>query len=224
MTNTSWLPKFLRWVFGALTVVLGIAALVVVVVLLVDPKLPGDAHLGPVDVEVMGLTGTMILHNSALAAQLVHGGISVRVDQAAGLLEILKHAGLPLALLNVLFFMLLFDLMRRLFRNVGRGESFTLPTVRLVQVIGFSLLAFSLISAAAEGWFEYVLLDYFSHHAVLSVSGTAVHLPQPGSYRFSIDNSSPFGNSMFFTGLLVLALSEVFRQGLALKNENDLTV
>ena len=224
MTNTSWLSKLLRWVFGAFTVLMGIGALAIVVVLLVDPKLPGDAHIGPVDVEVMGLTGTMMLHNSALAAQLVHGGISVRVDQASGLLELLKHAGLPLALLNILFFGLLFDLMRRLFRNVGRGESFTRQTVRLVQIIGFSLLAFSLISAVAEGWFEYVLLDYFSHHAELSVSGTAVHLPQPGSYRFSVDNSSPFGSSMFFTGLLVLALSEVFRQGLVLKNEHDLTV
>jgi Protein of unknown function (DUF2975) len=29
---------------------------------------------------------------------------------------------------------------------------------------------------------------------------------------------------LFFSGLLVLALSEVFRQGLALKTENDLTV
>jgi hypothetical protein len=224
MTNTSWLAKVLKWAFLVFTVFMGIGALAIVAVLVIDPKLPGGAHVGPVDVEVMGLTGTMMLHNSALAAQLVHGGISVRVDQAAGLVELLKHTALPLVLLNILFFMLLFDLMRRLFRNVGRGESFTRQTVRLVQIIGFSLLAFSLISAVAEGWFEYVLLDYFSHHAVLSVSGTAVHLPQPGTYKFTVDSSSPFGSSMFFTGLLVLALSEVFRQGLVLKNENDLTV
>jgi len=32
------------------------------------------------------------------------------------------------------------------------------------------------------------------------------------------------GSPIFFSGLLVLALSEVFRQGLALKSEHDLTV
>jgi len=52
-----------------------------------------------------------------------------------------------------------------------------------------------------------------------TVSGTSVHLPAPDSagIEFRLGGS-------FLTGLLVLAISEVFRQGLTLKSEHDLTV
>ena len=41
---------------------------------------------------------------------------------------------------------------------------------------------------------------------------------------FPSDGGFLFGSPLFFSGLLVLALSEVFRQGLALKDENALTI
>jgi len=223
-TTMSWLPRALRWVFGAFTIFLGIAAVVILVVMMIDPKLPAGTSLGMAKVDLMGLPGTIFLEKSTLGAQLVHGGLSMQVRDASGLFEVVKHAGLPVALLEVVFFMLLFDLMRRLFRNVARGESFTRPTLRLVQGIGFSLLVFSLVSACAEGWFVHMLLDYLSHHAAVSVSGTAVHIPQEQEFRFGDGGSFPFGSSLFFSGLLVLALSEVFRQGLSLKSDNDLTI
>jgi len=221
-TTMSWLPRVLRWAFTAFTIFCGIAALAILIVLMVDPKLPAGAQLGPKSVEVLGLPGTVILQNFTFVAQLAHGGLAMRVNDASGLFEVLIHTGLPVALLHVLFFMLLFDLLRRLFRNVGRGESFTRPTFRLVQIIGFSLLGFSLVSALSDGWFVHVLLDYLTRHTVLSVSGMPVHLPEVEEFRFG-DNSHA-GGSYFFTGLLVLALSEVFRQGLALKNDSDLTI
>ena len=40
----------------------------------------------------------------------------------------------------------------------------------------------------------------------------------------TLDDIIPFGSPLFFSSLLVLALSEVFRQGLALKDENALTI
>ncbi|MDR3526549.1 MAG: DUF2975 domain-containing protein [Rhizomicrobium sp.] len=221
-TTMSWLPRVLRWGFTVFTVLCGIAAVAILVVMAVDPKLPGNANLGTAKVELMGLPGTIFLENSTLGAQLAHGGLSMRVNDAAGLFEIIKHTGLPVALLCVLYFMLLFELLRRLFRNVGRGESFTRPTFRLVQIIGFSLLGYSLVSAAAEGWFVHQILDYLGHHTAVTVSGMAVQLPRVEEFRFG-DNTN-LGSSYFFTGLLVLALSEVFRQGLALKNDSDLTI
>jgi len=131
---------------------------------------------------------------------------------------------LPLAILNVLFFTLLFDLLRRLFRNVGRGESFTRQSVRLVQIIGLSLLVFSVASAFAEAWFAHALYNYLADHAVVTISGTSLHLPATHHMSISGGHRFPFGSSYFFSGLLVLALSEVFRQGLVLKTESDLTV
>jgi len=224
MPNTSWLPRVLRWIFRFMTVVLGIAAIAIVVVMIVDPKLPGDAAFGPIDVEIMGQPGVVLLKDSTLMAHYIrNGAVNVRVNDAGGLLEVLKHAGLPLALLTVFFFGFLFELLYRLFRNVGRGQSFTRQSLRLVQIIGISLLAYSVASAFAESWFHTVLFDYISHHAAVVVSGASIHLPAAtGQVRFEGD--APFFSSYFMTGLLVLALSEVFRQGLMLKNDNDLTI
>jgi hypothetical protein len=224
MTNTSWLPRFLRWIFTVFMVFMGIAAVALVVVMVIDPKLPAGTQIGPMAVKIMGEPGTITLQNANFDAVMLRGGLNVRVENAAGLIEVLKQYGLPLALLNVLFFAALFDFLRRLFRNVGRGESFTRQNVRLVQIIGFSLIGFSLLSAVAEGWFQYEVYDYLARHAMIVISGTPIHLPHSDNFTFSSGGGSPFGSPYFFTGMLVLALSEVFRQGLALKSENDLTV
>lgn len=221
MANTRWLSKVLKWFFTGFAALMLAAAVAIVVVMVVDPQLPRDAAMGPVNVEVLGQPGSFVLHHSQFAAALAKGGVMVRVDDARGLLEIAKHKGLPVALLAVVYFMLLFGLMRRLFANVGRGESFTRQNVRLVQLIGFSLLVYSLVSAVAQGCFEYAMFDFLSHHATFEVSGAAFRLPQPGNVSISFGEG---GSPYFFTGLLVLALSEVFRQGLALKNDADLTI
>ncbi len=223
MTNTAWLPKLLRWIFAIMSIGSGILAVALVAVLVIDPKLPFD-QLGPFKVDVAGQPGTVSMWNSNFVLSALHGSIVVRMTDAGGLIELLKHYGLPLIILNAVVFAVLFDLMRRLFRNVGRGESFTQATVRLVQIIGVSLLVFSLVSAVAESWFHYALFTYLSQHAMISISGTTISLPALQGFTVSSGGPFPFGNPVFFTGLLVLALSEVFRQGLVLKRENDLTV
>lgn len=223
MSNTSWLPRVLRWMFTVFTVLAALLTIALCIVYLIDPKLPGDAHFGPFNVEVMGQHGNILLQNSALSGSMFHDNVQVRVDNAGALLETLKRYGLPLLILNALFFAILFDLFRRLFRNVGHGESFTMQTVRLVQITGLSLLAYSLIAAVMEGWFQSALFGFLVRHSHIVMSGTAIQLPQPPNFAFS-GGQFPFGTPYFLAGLLVLALSEVFRQGLALKKEHDLTI
>ena len=58
---------------------------------------------------------------------------------------------------------------------------------------------------------------------MITVSGTPVHLPARGR-RDVPEASASRRQPAVLLGLLVLALSEVFRQGIALKNENDLTI
>jgi len=57
----------------------------------------------------------------------------------------------------------------------------------------------------------------------VAVSGTPVQLPPPSAPHW-LGIRFPLRDSAFLTGLLVLALAEVFRQGLALQRDNDLTV
>jgi hypothetical protein len=233
MTNTSWLPKFLRWMFTIFAIFTALGALALFILLAIDPTLPSGLHFGPHEAKINGIPGTILFRNSTLVLNALHGGLSATVQNTDRLIELLKHYGLPVLILSALFYTALFDLLRRLFRNVGRGESFTRQTVRLVQIIGVSLLAFSIISAFAEGLFHFALYSYLAQNATIFVSGTAIHLPQlqdfthRGQGETSISfggDGTPFGSPLFFTGLLVLALSEVFRQGLVLKSEHDLTV
>jgi hypothetical protein len=224
---TGTLPNIFRWVFTVLVGLMAFVALLICVLMLIDPHVPAGAHFGPhtVDFGQVGEPGTVFFHpaNGDFDFQLTafHGTITFFIGRAGGLIETMKHYGLPLWLLHVLFFGALFELLRRLFRNVGRGDSFSPGTVRLVQTLAGLLIVSSFVLAFAQDLFGQAVINYLLQHAVITVSGTQVHLPNAGMiqrHRF------PWNAGMFFSGLLVLALSEVFRQGVALKKENELTI
>ena len=226
---SHFLPKLFRWVFTGLAVLTALAAVVLIAVILVDPTLPPDARFGPVHGQLMGQPATLALqpHASgqgepALSARAFNGNVTMTVDKPAGAIELLKRYGLPLLLIYAVFFAALFELLRRLFRNVGRGESFTPQNVRLVQVVGGALIIFSLISAVGESWFAHAMYAYLTEHTQFAISGTSVRLPPAENTQLVA--RLPFGSPVFLSGLLVLALAEVFRQGLALQRESDLTV
>jgi hypothetical protein len=225
---SSALPTLFRWLF---TVLLGLAvfgAVIVTVAILIDPHMPVGTHFGPLTVNLLGQPGTVLLRPANgdfdFTVTALRGSLTLFIAKAGGMIELLKQYGLPLILMNTIFFALLFDLLRRLFRNVGRGDSFTPQSIRLVQYLGGSLLVFSVVSAFAEHWFGQAAFAYLANHTVITVSGTALHIPAMSATLFPHLHVLPFGSPVFYSGLLVLALSEVFRQGLALKNENDLTV
>jgi hypothetical protein len=219
----SVLPRIFRWVFTFLAVVTSLGAVAIVIAMVIDPHLPQGTHFGPAKFDWQGQAGSVVLRatggDSDFTLTALKGSLVLFVDKAGGFIEVLKHHGLPVMLIDVLFLATLFELLRRLFRNVGRGESFTRQSMVLVQLIGGSLIVFSFVSYFAENWFATAAYSYLAQHAVLTISGTALHLPQTGHIVVTSG-----GSPVFFSGLLVLALSEVFRQGLALKNENDLTV
>ena len=225
---SHFLPKLFRAVFTGLAVVTALTAVALIAVILVDPTLPPDARFGPVHGELMGQPATLALQpdasgqgEPALSARAFNGNVTMTVDKPSGAIELLKKYGLPLLLIYAVFFTALFELLRRLFRNVGRGDSFTPQSVRLVQIVGGALIVFSLISAVGESWFAHAMYAYLTEHTQIAISGTSVRLPPVGHMQLL---RFPLGSPVFWSGLLVLALAEVFRQGLALQRESDLTV
>jgi hypothetical protein len=225
--SVSVLPTLFRWAFTVMTVICALGALAVTIVLLINPHLPPGAHFGPVAIDTMGQPGSFALRPAGADSNLIvsafRGNLTFAINQAGGMIEVLKRYGLPVVLLRTLFLVALFELLRRLFRNVGRGESFTPETIRLVQYVGGLMIVFSFVLAFAEHIFAGAAFSYFASHTVITVSGTAVHLPQSG-YGWSPRLHNILFGPYFFTGLLVLALSEVFRQGLALKKDSELTI
>lgn len=227
---SRFLPKLFRVAFTVLAVLAALAALCILAALLIDPELPPNARFGPRHGEFIGQPASVALQpvandqaEPALYLRAFSDNVAVTVDRPAGAVELFKTYGLPVLLVYAVFFAALFELLRRLFRNVGQGGSFTPQSVRLVQIVGGSLIVFSLVTAIAESWFAYAMYDYLVEHTQIAISGTPVQLP-PAERPPWLGYESPFGSAEFLAGLLVLALAEVFRQGLALQRDNDLTV
>lgn len=225
-----FLPKLFRVAFTVLAVLTALAAVCTIAAILIDPELPPGARFGPSHGEFMGQPVSFGLHpgtsgraEPALYLRAFSGNVALTVGRPAGAVELFKTYGLPVLLIYAIFFTALFELLRRLFRNVGRGDSFTPQSVRLVQIVGGSLIVFALLSALAESWFAYAMYGYLVDHMQLVISGTPVQLP-PAERPPWFGYESPLGSPEFLAGLLVLALAEVFRQGLALQRDNDLTV
>lgn len=229
MAPVSLLPRIFHWVFLTLAVLFAIAAWIVAAMMVVSPDLPHGLHFGPADINWFGQPGTVSLNSAAggdanFLVTAFGGNLTFTVEKARSLVVLLRQYGLPVILLNMIFLAALFELLRRLFRNVERGESFTPDTIRLVQGVAALLILFSFVLAFVEGLFSYHVFDYLMQHAVITVSGTAIHFPAPRYEMFPRGNGFVFGSPLFFSGLLVLALSEVFRQGLVLKDEHALTI
>jgi hypothetical protein len=224
---SSILPTLFRWAFTVLVVLTALAVVMMSILLLINPHLPADIHFGPHDIDFLGQPGSIAIFpangDTSFLASLFRGDITLSISRAGGLFEVVKHYGLPLVLLRLIFFTALFELLRRLFRNVERRESFTPDTIRLVQIVGGLLIVFSFVFVLVDNLFASEAFAYFASHAVLTISGTAVHLPVP--HPFWVPRLRGFfRSSMLYYGLLVLALSEVFRQGLALQKDAELTI
>jgi hypothetical protein len=225
-----FLPKLFRVAFTVLAALAALCTVLILAAILIDPELPADAGFGPKNGEFLGQPASIALQPGAagqaeptLDLRAFNGNVAMTVNQPAGAVELFKTYGLPVLLIYAVFFAALFELLRRLFRNVGRGESFTAQSVRLVQIVGGSLIAFSLVAAIVKSWFAYAMYGYLAEHTQIAISGTPVQLPaaeRPPRLWYE----SPFGSAEFLAGLLVLALAEVFRQGLALQRDSDLTV
>jgi hypothetical protein len=102
----------------------------------------------------------------------------------------------------------LLDLFRRMLRSVERHEVFTAGNIRNVYWIGFILIASSIAKHVLVGW-------------LVSRTIAFVTALQPQAALESSNGMEPFGIA---TGLMILAFAEILRQGLALKEENQLTI
>jgi len=101
------------------------------------------------------------------------------------------------------------DLLRRMFRSAGRGEVFTNTNIRYVRSIGWLLIASSFLKLLSAMWLVAQMASYVTGHTAGNVG---------------LENSFDGDLHMLGAGFVILALAEVFRQGLALKEESSLTI
>jgi hypothetical protein len=179
----------------------------------------------PVSPGVVGLASNTATPGS-LALHSLRGTLQVDLCSTdAALVSALRRSIIPSMAVVIIFAFVLFTSLRNLCGNLGRGDVFNEENLRLVRRIGLSLVAYSLLGAGAQLWTLHVLGGYFRDHVVLT--GLQMSLPfvngtNPLNFNLAAGLITAPGGVLI--GCLVLVVAEAFRQGLALKTENDLTV
>ncbi len=226
------LPKFCCRLFAMFEVVISLAVVLLVFLILALPSMSGRAELTLGEIGLVPESGALIARaddsaSTVISIRNLQGTLSMtNPGDSDELRALTRWHTVPMIIGYGVFLVALLDMLRRLFRNVARGESFTERSVGLVQKIGLAIILFSLLSTLATAWGNRALVTYLKQHA--AVQGIKMSFTEPGAntiietgwggFRFQ------FGWGEILAGLLVLALGEVFRQGLALKTESDLTI
>jgi hypothetical protein len=100
------------------------------------------------------------------------------------------------------------ELFRRLLKSINSRVVFTHANIRNVNGIGIILIASCIAKNVAVAWMVHRMTSF--------AAGLPLEAP--------LESSSYGSGAGIAAGLLVLALAEVFRQGLVLREENALTI
>ena len=169
---------------------------------------------------------TVLSSDSARPGSLVMTGAARRglqvdlLSNDAVLVSAVRWTMLPSMAASLAFAWLLFGSLRAVCGNIERGEVFSQNNLRLMRGIGWTLVGFSLAAVGLDLWASRVMDSYLNQH--VTVAGLMAY-GQTGSMHFSPTDGFPIVSGLI-AGCLVLMVSEAFRQGLALKQENELTV
>jgi hypothetical protein len=126
-----------------------------------------------------------------------------------------------LAALSVFGYGYLFSIifiLRRFVHSLDKQNPFIIQNVKRLQVIGFLLLLIEPLRWIARYFLTQLLDNYFIH---------TFHRGFVERFGYSIGfNLASVGyiSSWITVGLIVLVIAEVFRQGLKMKEEQDLTI
>jgi hypothetical protein len=232
MKTKSKLPKFFRQFFGLLEILFVVLPIVGCGLILALPSIPSHMTVSLGQIGLMPDSGTLTVQIDNSKSDVIQitdlqGTIALKkAGKASDLYALTKNFTIPLALGFCGFYAIILELLRRLFRNVERGEIFTERNVHLVHWIGIIIIVFTLLSAVMTCWHDRVIAHYLEQHAAVQDVKVKITVPHTdsginlhaGHYAININLEG------ILSGLLVLALGEVFRQGLALKQENELTI
>jgi hypothetical protein len=81
--------------------------------------------------------------------------------------------------------------------------------MRFVQVIGLLFIVSGILQPMATGWLKREIAAFATNHLTTGIS---------------FDTRTMSNYPVIFTGAVILALAELFRQGLIMKEENTLTI
>lgn len=218
------LPRTLRGLFELLQAFTFLGALFQIVLYLVYPFF--HVTITPSEtiayVEVEGLEHIPAWSSTGDAAEVkvtsVNGVLEVKnAPESAEFSSLLRWRFLLCGTPGVIFPILLFGLLRRLCSKVEQGEIFSARNTTLVRNLGITILGYQAASIVGRIWYGNIAARFVHQYVV--VEGVKVGVRWDWNHGWFSPSAG-----LIVTGCLVLLLAEVFRQGLELKSENELTV
>jgi hypothetical protein len=177
------------------------------------PGIPPDPRLGKVSLGPfrLGLADAADAPSRPAIVEKVEGVVTlVHPEEAAQAAASAKWPFAFSAFCAGVVALALLELFRRMLGSVEHQEVFTSSNIRNVRMIGILLIASSILKASAAAWLAFRM--------------AAIVTPYLAGGRVTLDSTSEGGLPGLAAGLMILALAEVFRQGLTLKQESDLTI
>jgi len=178
---------------------------------LLPPLMPVAYH-GPSGgtVELQNLRADVIVKQSAIPGTLLN---FVRLRSASDCLLLILACAV-------------FSQLRRLFDNVKRGEAFSLASVQLIRMIGWCCLGYAAAASVAACALDWLIARDLRQHLTLEHLSTGfISADVSGAINFYFGQLHlTLDVTTLGVALLAFVLAEVFRQGVRLKQENELTV
>jgi hypothetical protein len=233
MKSSARLIRQLCVLFGTLRWVMILNLVVTAMVSFFATKPELSSLLGFADVHfIPGSAPIKIVRDTQVRGELylvrLQGKLSLKnATEEDGLLWLARWTHVISSIAPSVLLLVVFEFLRRLCRNIERREVFTDENFGLVRRLGGIIVALTLISSAVHAWKAYRIERYLREHVSFEgISSLTATSPLTGKEAFidSVTRNVHLDFSLLLTGLLVLVLAEVFRQGVALKQESDLTV
>ena len=177
-----------------------------------QPPLPPMAYHGASGgtVVLQDVQGNMIVQQAANPGTLLN---FVRLRTASSCLLLILACAV-------------FSLLRRLFDNVKQGEAFSLKSVQLIRMIGWCCLGYAAVASVVASALDWLIARDLHQHLTLGYLRTEfVAANVDGDINFFFNRwHLQLDLPTLGIALLAFVLAEVFRQGVLLKQENELTV
>jgi hypothetical protein len=163
--------------------------------------------------------------SGTISLDSLEGHISVTEKAGTDALQQLKRQIAPTLFITYLLWFAVTNLLWRVCRNIETGQVFVADNLKLLRWLGVWIIVCGVLMTIAINWEHAHVAVFVKQHATfggLTVANSpnehATGAARILGYAWAINYTE------LITGLLLLALAEVFRQGLALKRESELTV
>jgi hypothetical protein len=231
--NTPLLVHSLRAIFGLLRWFFAIGLVAAPISLISLPTLGHNIWHDVVEVQFVPSSADYAPerdghHPAGIEIQRLTAKLDLTDADAAGpaLVRTVRWTLFLTIFCSSLLSLIMCELLWRLCRNAEKQEFFTEENLKLVRSLGSVIVGLVLLVGAIRTWNSWWITRQIEQHLTFGSLKLPIRGPMGPIARFwdTIFRHLNLDWSFLIIGLLVLALAEVFRQGLALKREADLTV